>query len=91
VAEGVDRIVLGCTHYAFLKPIITPLLDDHVELIDVADAVARQVVRLAGECIGRSELILQASAQPQRLQIALPKLGLTVLAERSVPAQLVRP
>jgi len=90
LADGVDRIVLGCTHYAFLKPIIAPLLDEHVELIDVADAVARQVVRLAGEGAGRSELILQATARPQRLQIALPMLGLTVLAERSVPAQLVR-
>jgi len=88
---GVDRIVLGCTHYAFLKPMIQPLLPAHVELVDVAEAVARQVVRLGGERHGRSELILQATARPQRLQVALPMLGLTTLAERSVPAQLVRP
>jgi glutamate racemase len=91
---GVDRIVLGCTHYAFLKPIIQPLLEKHVELVDVAEAVARQVVRLGGEHgaqKGHGELILQATARPQRLQVALPMLGLTTLAERSVPAQLVRP
>lgn len=88
---GVDRIVLGCTHYVFLKPIIEPLLDSPVELIDVAAAVARQVVRLGGERNGTGELILQATARPQRLQIALPMLGLTALAERSVPAQLVKP
>jgi glutamate racemase len=94
LAAGVDRIVLGCTHYAFLKPIIQPLLDKHVELVDVAEAVARQVVRLGGEHgaqKGHGELILQATARPQRLQVALPMLGLTTLAERSVPAQLVRP
>lgn len=91
LAAGVDRIVLGCTHYAFLKPIIQPLLDKHVELVDVAEAVARQVVRLGGERHGSGKLILQATARPQRLQVALPMLGLTTLAERSVPAQLVRP
>lgn len=90
LAAGVDRIVLGCTHYAFLKPIIQPLLDKHVELVDVAAAVARQVARLGGERHGRGELLLQATARPQRLQVALPMLGLTALAERSVPAQLVR-
>ncbi|MEW6292555.1 MAG: glutamate racemase [Pseudomonadota bacterium] len=97
LAAGVDRIVLGCTHYAFLKPIIQPLLEKHVELVDVAEAVARQVVRLGGEHAalkghgGRGVLILQATARPERLQVALPMLGLTTLAERSVPAQLVRP
>lgn len=86
---GVDRIVLGCTHYAFLKPMIQPLLAKHVELVDVAAAVARQVVRLGGTRNGSGELFLQATARPQRLQVALPMLGLTTLAERSVPAQLV--
>lgn len=91
LAAGVDRIVLGCTHYAFLKPLIQPLLAPHVEFVDVAEAVARQVVRLGGERNGKGELILQATARPQRLQVALPMLGLTTLAERSVPAQLVKP
>jgi glutamate racemase len=89
LASGVDRIVLGCTHYAFLTPIIEPLLGKHVELVDVADAVARQVVRLGGERDGRSELLLQATARPGRLQVALPMLGLNALAERSGPAQQV--
>jgi len=89
LAAGVDRIVLGCTHYAFLTPIIAPLLGKHVELVDVADAVARQVVRLGGERDGRSELLLQATAHPGRLQVALPKLGLLALAARCGPAQQV--
>lgn len=90
IASGVDRIVLGCTHYAFLTPIIEPLIAGRAELVDVADAVARQVVRLGGAMSGRAELWLQATAKPQRLQYALPMLGLTALAERSVTPQLVR-
>lgn len=91
LAAGVDRIVLGCTHYAFLKPIIHPLLEQNVELVDVAEAVARQVVRLGGERLGSGALILQATARPQRLQVALPMLGLTMLAERSEPAKQISP
>ena len=46
--RGSDRLVLGCTHYTFLTPILTPIVAGRAELIDVADAVARQCVRLAG-------------------------------------------
>lgn len=88
IAAGVDRIVLGCTHYAFLKPLIAPLLPAGVELIDVAEAVARQVLRVAGSPHERAELKLLASARPERLLVALPKLGLYELAARSGPAQL---
>ena len=91
IAAGVDRIVLGCTHYAFLTPIIVPLLDRNVELVDVAEAVARQVVRLGGERDGQARLELQATARPERLQAALPALGLNMLASRSTPATLVSP
>lgn len=80
---GVDRIVLGCTHYAFLKPLIEPLTHGRAELIDVADAVARQVLRLGGERVGEARLRLLATAQPERLHSALPALGLGWLAERA--------
>ncbi|MDO8958249.1 MAG: glutamate racemase [Rhodocyclaceae bacterium] len=90
VAAGVDQIVLGCTHYAFLTPLIAPLLNEQVELVDVAAAVARQVVRLSGEQTGgQARLILQATAYPERLRAALPALGLQALAERSGPAHQV--
>jgi glutamate racemase len=87
---GVDRIVLGCTHYAFLKPLMEPLIRGRAELIDVADAVARQVSRLGGDRIEGSRLHLMATARPERLHAALPSLGLGWLAERSHgPAQLI--
>ncbi len=91
LAAGVDRIVLGCTHYAFLTPLIAPLLKGQAELVDVAEAVARQVVRLGGERDGQARLELQATARPERLQVALPALGLNALAARSTPAGQVSP
>lgn len=87
---GADRIVLGCTHYAFLAPIMEPLVRGRAELVDVADAVARQVRRLAGEAYGHARLQLLATARPEHLHAALPALGLVWLAERTHgPAQLV--
>lgn len=82
--NGVDRIVLGCTHYAFLTPILEPLVAGKAELVDVAEAVARQVMRVAGqESTGNARLELLASARPEKLRSALPALGLGWLAERS--------
>lgn len=84
LARGADRLVLGCTHYSFLTDILAPLVAGHAELVDVADSVARQVVRQAGNTgnnTGRLELL--ATARPERLAAALPALGLSWLAERS--------
>ncbi|MDQ5944753.1 MAG: glutamate racemase [Pseudomonadota bacterium] len=92
MAAGADRIVLGCTHYSFLTPILTPLIAGRAELVDVADAVARQCLRLAGSAgEGHAQLQLLASAQPERLHAALPALGLGWLAQRAhTPASLAR-
>ena len=88
--EGADQIVLGCTHYAFLAPVLEPLVAGRAVLVDVANAVARQCVRLAGAtALGDGRLTLLASAQPERLQAALPALGLNRLTLRLTgPARL---
>ena len=44
--SGVDVIVLGCTHYPFLKPQIQRLCGPGVTLVDPADAVAAQLGRV---------------------------------------------
>ena len=38
-----DTIVLGCTHYPFVRPLIESLLGGQVTLIDTGDAVARHL------------------------------------------------
>ncbi|MDP3777206.1 glutamate racemase [Methylotenera sp.] len=47
--EGADTIVLGCTHYPFVRPLIERVVGDNVTLIDTGAAVAKQLQkRLAG-------------------------------------------
>lgn len=89
LAAGVDRLVLGCTHYSFLTPMLDPIVAGRAELVDVAEAVARQVVRIANAGVqGNAGLKLFATARPERLHAALPTLGLSHLAMRAGPAGL---
>jgi glutamate racemase len=45
LAEGADTIVLGCTHYPFVKHMIQEIVGDKVTLIDTGAAVAKQLKR----------------------------------------------
>lgn len=45
-AHGVDELVLGCTHYPFLRPAIEQVIGPDIQVIDPAPAVARQVQRV---------------------------------------------
>lgn len=49
VAAGADKIVLGCTHYPFLRDVIAKVAGEGVEIIDSAAAVARRVISLLEE------------------------------------------
>jgi glutamate racemase len=42
----VDVLVLGCTHYGFLRGLLAGAVGDGVAIIDTADPVARQVQRV---------------------------------------------
>ncbi len=42
---GADTLVLGCTHYPFLRKSIRKLLGESITLIDTSDAVVRQLKR----------------------------------------------
>ncbi len=46
LAQGIDTVVLGCTHYPFVIPAIKKIVGDGVRVIDPAPAVARQAARL---------------------------------------------
>ena len=43
--SDVDKIVLGCTHYPFLRPVFEKFLPSNVDLINPSPAVARQTLR----------------------------------------------
>ena len=42
---GADTLVLGCTHYPFLRKAIRKLLGESIIIIDTSDAVVRQLKR----------------------------------------------
>jgi glutamate racemase len=44
--RGADAIVLGCTHFPFLKPLIVELAGEHVQVIDSGEGVARHTANV---------------------------------------------
>lgn len=49
LVQGIDTVVLGCTHYPFVIPLIEEIAGPGVRVIDPAPAIARQVTRLLEE------------------------------------------
>ena len=47
--EGADTIVLGCTHYPFVRPLIKQVVGDDIVLIDTGSAVAKHVQKRLAE------------------------------------------
>ena len=78
--QNIDTVVLGCTHYPFVIPLIQEIVGEKVRVIDPAPAVARQVERLleAGgkksQTLARERIQLITSGNPAALQSLLPKL-----------------
>lgn len=44
--KGVDVVVLGCTHYPFLRPLVEKMVQPGVQVIDTGAPVARQTQRV---------------------------------------------
>jgi glutamate racemase len=44
--KNIDTVVLGCTHYPFVIPLIERIVGENVRVIDPAPSVAKQVRRL---------------------------------------------
>ncbi|MDT4841551.1 Glutamate racemase [compost metagenome] len=79
LAEGCDTLILGCTHYPFLRPLLHQLVPDSVSLIDTGAAVARQLQRLLDArgllATGQAERCrFWSSGDPAAMQEILPIL-----------------
>jgi glutamate racemase len=44
-ARGADVLVLGCTHYPLIKPVLSRIAPPHVAIVDSAESTARDVAR----------------------------------------------
>jgi glutamate racemase len=78
--RGADTIVLGCTHYPFLRPALQQLVGPGVTLIDTGAAVARQVERLRP---------LETSAGPAEPAAAAPRPRFYTSGDPEVMKRLV--
>jgi len=83
LAQGIDTVVLGCTHYPFVIPLIQEIVGPQVRVVDPAPAVARQVGRLlagldekwpAAPSPGGAGVRYYTSGNPAGLQALLPRL-----------------
>jgi len=96
LAVGVDTLVLGCTHYPFVRPLIERIVEEDapgiaVTIIDPAPAVARQT----GHVLAKRELLVPASRSGSvrlftsaKSQI-LTDLNQQLLGERIVAEEVV--
>lgn len=72
--QGADVIVLGCTHYPFLRGVIESVAGPCVRIIDPAPAIAQQVSRLHTPSHDGFSLELLSSKDSSALQGLFSKL-----------------
>jgi len=80
LSAGIDELVLGCSHYPFVMPLLRRIVGDGVEIIDPAPAIARQVRRLlqahdlAAPSASTPRYGFYTTGDPTALQMALQRL-----------------
>jgi len=76
--KDIDTVVLGCTHYPFVIPLIQHIVGKNVRVIDPAPAVAKQTRRLLearglrNKSVSKGEITLYTSGDPSALKPLLP-------------------
>ena len=86
--NGIDALVLACTHYPLVRPLIERICGPGVEVIDPAPAVARRVQQVLAErdlsapadAVGA--LACRTSGDPAGLDVVLDLLGLQAVSNR---------
>ena len=79
-SRNIDTVVLGCTHYPFVIPLIEQIVGKNIRVIDPAPSVAKQVNRLleaAGmqsQAQGHASVRFFTSGNPSEMKSMLPVL-----------------
>lgn len=78
--NNIDTVVLGCTHYPFVIPLIEQIVGKNVRVIDPAPSVAKQVKRLleaagiTNQAQGHASIRFFTSGDPSEMKSMLPVL-----------------
>ena len=78
--HDLDALVLGCTHYPFMKGAMARVLGDGVELLDGGEGTARETKRRLAEAglldDGEGALFVEnSSGDPEKIRLTLALLG----------------
>lgn len=82
VEQGADTLVLGCTHYPFVEPVIASIAGPGVAIINPAAAVARELRRrlteatLLAPATRAGTTTFRTSGSPEQLATMLATLGI---------------
>ncbi len=82
--QGIDHLVLGCTHYPYLIPVLQDILPKTITIIDASEAVARQtkVVLTKNKLLNNSnqhgKYIFHSNAETAVLQRLVESSGVEV-------------
>ena len=80
IDKGADTIVLGCTHFPFVVPMIKRIVGPDVTVIDPSPAIARRVSFLLSELnliqrySSKSEIIFSTTGKPERFKRVIHSL-----------------
>lgn len=86
IERGADTLVLGCTHYPFLRPLIERLVGPKVNVIDTGEAIARRL-----ESLLRDKALLNPASEKATLRFfsTAPGDGQTKLFSSLLGSQVV--
>jgi len=54
-SANVDVLVLGCTHYPLLHPLLRRVVPQRIQIVDSAEATARSLLPLLGSIVGEQQ------------------------------------
>ena len=63
--QGIDALILGCTHYPFLLPAIRSIVGDQIEVLETGRPVAIQLQRVLKEFSLEKTVILNQDFSPE--------------------------
>lgn len=78
VQEGIDTLVLGCTHYPLLKKLLSQVLGDSIKLVDSAESTAVRV----GEILREKDLEADSRSIEDRFYVSDIPLKFQEIAQR---------
>ncbi len=87
LAQNIDTIVMGCTHYPFVIPQIRQIVGPGVRVIDPAPAIARQTARLLEE----NRMLNMSKNNPERIYFTSGDESKMKILVESLTGEVVQP